>query len=123
MWIIRWILGALFVLLIIWFAMQNTEATVVVKFIKWQTVGLPLWVVMYLSFAAGVLTWLIVSVIRVVALKNETRKVKKENKRLQEELNRLRNVSVEEEGTEERRTPNVLPSEEDESDSDWDQAR
>lgn len=97
MWIVRWIIGTILVLLIIGFAIQNTDVDVVVKFYKWQSLPLPLWVVMYLSFAGGVLTWLVVSIIRIMLLKGETRKVKKENKRLREELNRLRNVSIEEE--------------------------
>ena len=97
MWILKWLGGTILVLLIIYFAIQNTEATVVVKFYKWQSVDLPLWVVMYLSFAAGILTWLIVSIVRIVKLKGDMRKLKKNNKRLQDELNRLRNVAIEEE--------------------------
>jgi hypothetical protein len=78
---------------------------------------------MYLSFAAGVLTWLVVSVVRIVALKNDMRKIKKENKRLQDELNRLRNVSVEGDSVDESGSPDVLHTEEEESESDWDQTR
>ena len=102
MWIARWIVGTLLVLLVIGFAIQNTETDVVIKFYKWQSIALPLWVVMYLSFAAGVLTWLMVSIVRILMLKQEMRKFKKENKRLREELNRLRNVSIEEETSEDQ---------------------
>ena len=96
MWIIRWIVLALFVIVIIGFAMQNTEQQVSVAFLKWQTINLPLWVVMYVSFAAGVLFWLIVSIFQIITLKTRNRKAQKEIARLKEELNRLRNVSVEE---------------------------
>jgi cell division protein FtsL len=52
---------------------------------------------MYLSYAAGILTWLIISVVQVIGLKNSNRKLVKENKKVQDELNRLRNVTIEEE--------------------------
>lgn len=97
MWIIKWILGALILLLIIGFAIQNTEQTASVRFIKWESQELPLWVFMYISFGVGMVVWLIFSIFRVVGLKAETRRVKKENKRLKEELDNLRNVSIEEE--------------------------
>jgi uncharacterized integral membrane protein len=97
MWIIKWILGALILLLIIGFAMQNTEQMVSISFIKWESQELPLWVFMYISFGVGMVVWLIFSIFRVVRLKAEVRRVKKENKRLKEELDNLRNVSIEEE--------------------------
>jgi uncharacterized integral membrane protein len=96
MWIVRWILGAIFIALIIGFAMQNTEQKVNVIFLKWQSIDMPLWVIMYVAFISGMLFWLVVSILRVVTLKVENRKGKKEIQKLKDELNRLRNVSVEE---------------------------
>ena len=97
MWIVKWLIGAILVLLIIGFAMQNSNILVTVKFWKWQTAqDLPLWVVMYISFAAGILFWVIISIFQMLGLKNENRKVRKELRKLKEELDRLRNVSIEE---------------------------
>lgn len=96
MWILRWIVGALLIILIIGFALQNTDQQVTVTFIKWQSVNLPLWVVMYVSFAVGILFWLVVSILQILGLKNTNRKNQKEIKKLRQELDRLRNVSVEE---------------------------
>ena len=97
MWIIRWIVSAILVILIIGFAMQNTDVMVPVKFWKWQTsTDLPLWVVMYASFVTGMLFWVVISIIQMVGLRSENRAQKKEVKKLKDELNRLRNVSVEE---------------------------
>jgi uncharacterized integral membrane protein len=96
MWIVRWVLGAILIALIIGFAMQNTEQKVTIFFIKWQSVEMPLWVIMYVAFICGMLFWLFVSILRIVALKVENRKGKKEIQKLKDELNRLRNVSVEE---------------------------
>ncbi len=102
MWVIRWIVGAIMVIFVIGFAMQNTDVSVPVKFLKWQTsTDLPLWVIMYVSFVAGLLFWVVISIIQMLGMRNENRKVKKELKKLKDELNRLRNVSVEEAVTKE----------------------
>lgn len=96
MWIIKWIVGALLIILIIGFAMQNMEQQVSVSFLTWHSVNLPLWVVMYASFAFGVLFWLVVSIFQILALKAENRKIRKEVRKLKTELDQLRNVAVEE---------------------------
>ena len=97
MWIVRWIIGAILTILIIGFAMQNSSVLVTVRFWKWQTAqDLPLWIVMYISFTAGILFWVIISIFQMLGLKNENRKVRKELRKLKEELDRLRNVSIEE---------------------------
>ena len=96
MWIIKWILIFISVIFLIGFAMQNADVRVPINFYKWTTdPELPLWLVMYLSFIAGMIFWLGVSIYQVIALKGENRKVHKKLKSLENELNRLRNVSVE----------------------------
>lgn len=96
MWIIRWIVMLLLMLLVIGFAMLNTEQKVSVSFHWWETVPLPLWVVMYVAFAVGMIVWLFVSIFQVLGLKNGIRKLRKENRQLKEELDRMRNVTIEE---------------------------
>ncbi|NOZ57624.1 MAG: LapA family protein [Calditrichaeota bacterium] len=95
MWIIRWLIGAVILLIVIGFALQNQEQTVSVSFLKWHTPNLPLWVYLYASFAVGLLTWFLVSIGNTLSLKAEVRRAQKEVKRLQEELDRLRNLSIE----------------------------
>ncbi len=96
MWIVKWILIVISVIFLIGFAMQNADVSVPVKLYKWQTVNdLPLWLVMYLSFIVGMIFWLCVSIYQVLSLKGENRKIQKKMKSLEDELNRLRNVSVE----------------------------
>lgn len=95
MWIIRWIVGALLVIVVIGFAMQNADETVVVKLLMWQSINLPIWIVMYAAFAVGILFWLVVSIYQILSLKSTNRKSLKEIKKLKDELDRLRNVSVE----------------------------
>jgi uncharacterized integral membrane protein len=96
MWIIRWVVMLLVMLLVIGFAMLNSEQKVSISFYWWQTIDLPIWVVMYVAFAVGMVVWLFVSIFQVLALKNRMRKLKKENHQLKEELDRMRNVAIEE---------------------------
>ena len=95
MWILRWLLMAIFIIVVIGFAMQNTEQTAVIKVLNYQSVALPLWLIMYIAFAVGLMFWLLVSAFQLLNLKNELRKQKKDNNRLKKELDSLRNVAVE----------------------------
>ena len=96
MWVIRWIFIVVAVIFLIGFAMQNAAVTVPIKFYKWETVNaLPLWLVMYASFVAGMVFWLIVSIVQVLNLRKQARQAEKRADKLQAELKRLRNVSVE----------------------------
>lgn len=113
MLIVKWVFMAIAVIFLIFFAMYNADISVPIKFFKWQTIhDLPLWMVMYLSFIAGLVFWLLVSIFQLVSLKNENRKCRKKIGNLESELNRLRNVSVEDAvipGSEENQT--AMPTE------------
>lgn len=96
MWIIKWIFAALLIAFIIGFAMQNAEQQVSVSFLHWQSNNLHLWMVMYISFTAGLFAWLVISIFHTISLRSENIKINKEVARLRDELDRLRNLSVEE---------------------------
>lgn len=96
MWVLKWILTAFFIAFAIGFAMQNSEQHVNVIFFKWQSIDLPLWIVMYVAFIAGMFFWLFVSIYRVIHLNFENHKCRKEIAKLQAELYYMRNASVEE---------------------------
>ena len=100
MWILRWILGALLIIVILGFALQNQDQTVSVKILKWQSPILPLYFFLYLSFGAGILTWVIVSALNILKHKGEILKLQKEIRKTRDELDRLRNVSIDEEEVE-----------------------
>jgi uncharacterized integral membrane protein len=99
MWILRWVVSAVIILVVLGFALQNTEETVTVVFLRgmWESQPLPVWVVIYLSFGAGVLFWLLASIFQVFQLKSEIRRMRRENSKLKNELDDLRNISIEEE--------------------------
>ncbi|MBN1349405.1 LapA family protein [candidate division KSB1 bacterium] len=94
MWIIKWILLVAVILLVIFFAGENTEQEVVVKFWGWQSPPLLLWQVMFISFACGMIVSLGLSIVKIFQLKNEIRKSRKSKEKLAGELDHLRSVSI-----------------------------
>ena len=100
MWILKWIFWVIVLFIIIIFVTQNVDflkETHRLEFLFWETSSqIPIWVVLFLSFAAGVLLWLIGSIFKVLELKSEVRKINKENVVLKRELNELRNIPLEE---------------------------
>lgn len=101
MWVVKWILSAVIILFVLGFAVQNNDPSQQVSLIflkgKWETEPLPIWLVVYASFAIGVLFWLIVSIFQVFQLKSQIRLVRKENKNIRQELDGLRNLSIDDE--------------------------
>lgn len=97
MWIFKWLFIAIIMLAILGFALQNQEQTVSVRILSKVTQDLPLYFFLYVAFGIGFLLGLILPVINLWQLKNETRKAKKECNKVREELNRLRNADIEEE--------------------------
>ncbi|HEX9975113.1 MAG TPA: lipopolysaccharide assembly protein LapA domain-containing protein [bacterium] len=100
MWIVRWIFWILVLFVIIIFVTQNVEFlkdSHTLEFLFWKTSSaLPMWVIMFISFAVGILIWLIGSIFKLLELKSEVRKVSKENIVLKKELDALRNIPLDE---------------------------
>ena len=98
MWIVRWIFWILVLFVIIIFVTQNVDFlkdSHTLEFLFWKTKSpLPIWVVMFISFAVGILIWLIGSIFKLLELKSEVRKVNKENVVLKKELDALRNIPL-----------------------------
>ncbi|HDQ46366.1 MAG TPA: LapA family protein [bacterium] len=103
MWIFRWLLIAVVMLLILGFALQNQEQTVSVNILNYSTPNLPLYLILYIAFGAGLLLWVAVSMVHVLKLKGEIHRIQKENKKIREELNRMRNMGV----VEDENTPDI----------------
>ncbi|MFQ5824604.1 MAG: lipopolysaccharide assembly LapA domain-containing protein [bacterium] len=101
MWVVKWFLAVIVILVVLGFALQNSGEQVTVVFMTqvWQYENVQLWMVIYASFALGVLFWLIVSVFQVLQLKGEIRRLKKVNFEIQNELDSLRNLPIGEEDT------------------------
>jgi len=97
MWIIKWVLGVFFILLFLLFALQNQEQTVSVRFLDRTTPNMPLYLIIYVAFAVGILLAVLASIFNILRLKNQIHRLQRESKKNKEELNRLRNASIEDE--------------------------
>lgn len=95
--IIKWILAFVFMLVILLFGFQNMEQTASVRFLNWTSSNLPLCLFLYAAFVFGMLFGLLICLLNILKLKTRSHKLAKENRKIKEELNRLRNVNIEEE--------------------------
>ena len=94
MWIIKWILLVALILVVIFFAGENADQEVQVRFWNWESSPLLLWQVMFISFACGMIVSLGLSIVKIFQLKGEIRRTRKGSEKLREELNHLRNVTI-----------------------------
>jgi uncharacterized integral membrane protein len=97
MWIIKWILIAIVILFILLFAFENQDQQTFVRFVKWQSIDLPLYIFLYISFGLGMFFWLLISIYKIFSYKGRILSLTRANHRLKEELDRLRNANIEEE--------------------------
>ncbi|GBD94457.1 hypothetical protein BMS3Abin05_02066 [bacterium BMS3Abin05] len=97
MWLIKWIVGILLILVILGFALQNQHQVVQVNVGNWVSSEMPLYFVIYISFALGMVTSILFALVKVYQLKMENRKTKRERDELKEEILKLRNLSIDEE--------------------------
>lgn len=97
MWIIRWSLIVIVLLGLLGFSLQNQSQRVVINIGTYVSPEMPLYFALYLSFALGILVFFLISIYNLLQLKTEIGKQKRDNRKLREELDRLRNISIEEE--------------------------
>lgn len=99
MWIIRWSVIVIVLLAILGFSLQNQDQRVIIKFGTFTTPEMPVYFALYIAFALGVFVFLLISVYNLLQLKTELGRQRKANRRLKEELDRLRNLTIEDEDT------------------------
>jgi len=83
--------------LFLFFAMYNNQQMVSIHLLVWQTPNIPVWILIFISLILGLILGLILVTSAVVSANTEKKRFQKELKTTKEELNRLRNVSIEEE--------------------------
>lgn len=94
MWIVRWVIALLVIILAMWFGFANSDQTVTVNFWRYQIIT-PLIIALFVAFIVGALAWFPVAIIQYVQIKSEVRNLRKEKGKLQAELSDLRNISIE----------------------------
>ena len=98
--IFHWIILIVVLVLVVAIFTQNNQMQGTVKIFKWQTS--PDWPISYsllLAGLAGYLLSLLVAVINQLRLRAQIGHLKRENRQVREELDRLRNLAVEEDMT------------------------
>jgi uncharacterized integral membrane protein len=91
---VRWIFIVLFFLVVLLFAIQNQDRVQSVGFIHWVWLNVPVYWIAYGAFVAGVLMTLLLFGYSVLKMKNRSGRLQKENRKIMEELNRMRNASI-----------------------------
>lgn len=100
MWIIRGIILLFGVVGLVWLGTLNAGTKMTFRLFNWTYYNLQLNVILVVSFLAGMLVWAIGAWIREAQLLLRVSKEKKNCRRLQEELEALRNLPLDEESVE-----------------------
>ncbi len=98
--VFHWIILVIILVLVVAIFTQNNQTLGTVKIFKWKTS--PDWPISYsllLAGLAGYLLSLLVAVINQIRLRAQIGHLKRENRQVREELDRLRNLAVEEDMT------------------------
>jgi len=94
-WIVRWIIVASVIILILGLALQNDDL-VELSFFTWNSGEIPVYMVIYLSFAAGMIVFLLLSIFHSVQQSFVIRKQKRTIRKLEAELDSFRTAVAEE---------------------------
>ena len=111
MWIVRWTLIVIVIIAIIGFSLQNQEEKVQVHIGTYTTSEMPLYFALYIAFSLGLVVFLLISIYNLLQLRTEIGRHRRDNRKLKEELDRLRNISIEEEVAETKQLPEVKEDE------------
>jgi uncharacterized membrane protein YciS (DUF1049 family) len=95
--LVRWVLIFLFILVMLLVAIQNAEQEVTVRLFTQEYTNVHLALVLYASFAVGMAFVFLFTAVYVLKQKSSMHKLMKENRKIKEELNRLRNANIEDE--------------------------
>lgn len=97
MWIIRWVLITILILVLVGFLGLNLGQDVIVDFLFWQSPPIPLAYALFVAFALGMIVHLLIAITRQFQLRAQIGRQKRQIRKLQDELEKLRNLSIEEE--------------------------
>lgn len=97
MWILRWLLLIVIVFFLIGFLSQNADQIVMVRLLGWASPEMPLSYALFLAGLIGYVLCLFVALINQLRLRGQIAGLRRKNRELQIELDRLRNFALEDE--------------------------
>ena len=96
MWILKWLGIALLLIVMLGFAMMNIGQQVDINLFFWQFEEVPLILVIFEAFIAGMLVWFLIAFINELKLRADLKNARRESEELHEELQALRNMPLQE---------------------------
>ncbi|RKY68666.1 MAG: hypothetical protein DRQ02_03595 [Candidatus Latescibacterota bacterium] len=85
MWVLRWVIFAVIIIVVVMFASQNAGEMANIKFLKWESQSSIL-AVIGVSFVAGLAVWFLFSVFRILQYRSQMKTYQAENRHLREKL-------------------------------------
>ncbi len=82
MWMVRWIVVAVLLIILLGFSLLNLDQKVDVNLVFAYFADVPLLLVLFESFIAGMLVWFAVSFVTVAGMQRQLRALRKERDRL-----------------------------------------
>lgn len=99
MWVFRWIIVIIVIFLLVGFISQNSGQQVSVTIFGWTSPEWPLAYMLFLAGFVGYVLSLLVAIVNQVRLRAQLATLRRENRQVRVELDRLRNLAVEEDLT------------------------
>lgn len=96
MWMLKWFGVALLLIVLLGFSIMNIGQQVDINLFFWQFQEVPLILVIFEAFIAGMLVWFLIAFINELKLRADIRNAKRELEDLHEELQALRNMPLQE---------------------------
>jgi len=95
MWILRWLLLIVVLFFLVGFLSQNADDVVTMRLMGWISPPMPLGYALLLAGVAGYVLSLLVALINQLRLRGQIAALRRKNRDLQTELDRLRNFALE----------------------------
>ena len=96
MWIVRYAIAAILIIVLLGFTIQNSYQRVVINLANKTYTDIPLIFVVYIAFCIGMVFWFTISVIQYFRMMSQLSEQKKKNRTLTQEITTLRNLPLEE---------------------------
>jgi uncharacterized integral membrane protein len=95
MWILRWLLLIIILFFLVGFLSQNADQPVSVRILGWESPTMPLSYMLFLAAVVGYFAAMLVALIHQIRLRTQLNGLRRRNRDLQIELDRLRNLALE----------------------------
>lgn len=90
MWIIRWIVLLVIIVIVLGFSLQNQGETVNVHLLNWESGPVPLYLALFISFGFGMVAFLLIAVFQQLQTLADLSREKRGRKKAEKELDEVR---------------------------------